>query len=148
MPPAAATAAPADGDPLARAAALVDLGVKACEAYRRPDLADRLTAARRTLDQPGIHLVVAGEFKQGKSSLVNALLGATVCPVDDDVATAVPTYVRYGPELAAQPLYEGELPRREDIRADDIRRHVVERTDGSGPPPVAGVEVRLPRKIL
>ena len=31
----------------ARAADLVDLGLRACEAFDRPDLAARLTAARR-----------------------------------------------------------------------------------------------------
>src|SRR5919107_5986632 len=80
--------------PAAKAVAVVDLGLRACEAYDRPDAAARLTAARRALADPVLHVVVAGEFKQGKSSLVNALVGAAVCPVDDDVATALPTYVR------------------------------------------------------
>ena len=35
-------------------------------------------------------VVVAGEVKRGKSSLVNALIGADVLPVDIDIATAVP----------------------------------------------------------
>lgn len=35
-------------------------------------------------------VVVAGEVKRGKSSLVNALIGADVLPVDTDIATAVP----------------------------------------------------------
>jgi uncharacterized membrane-anchored protein YhcB (DUF1043 family) len=154
--PAAATAT-ADRDPIAAANAAVQLGLKACQAYSRPDLTARLTAAQATLAKPGIHVVVAGEFKQGKSSLVNALLGATVCPVDDDVATAVPTYVRYGAELQAEVLFDGEPPRREPIALDDVRKYVVEQSGvGSGPAPpvdgagsrVAGVDVHLPRKML
>ena len=39
---------------------------------------------------------VVGEFKQGKSSLVNGLLGQAICPVDDDLATSAITLVRYG----------------------------------------------------
>src|SRR3954447_23834959 len=81
---------------LAQVTELVDLGIRACGAYGRGDLAGRLERLRRTLGDPGLHVVVAGEFKQGKSSLVNGLVGAAVCPVDDDVATALPTYVRYG----------------------------------------------------
>src|SRR5215471_3586341 len=93
---------PAPGsEAVAAAIAVVEHGLRACEAYRRPDLGERLGAARRRLADPGIHIVVAGEFKQGKSSLVNALVGAAVCPVDDDVATAVPTYVRHGAETTA-----------------------------------------------
>ena len=46
-------------------------------------------------------MLVVGEFNKGKSSLVNALLNARVCATDADVATAVPTLVRYAPEFGA-----------------------------------------------
>ena len=42
-----------------------------------------------------MRVLVVGEFKQGKSQLVNAPGRRAVCPVDDDVATAVPTVVRH-----------------------------------------------------
>lgn len=135
----------------AKAVAMVDLGLRACTAYDRPDTAARLTAARSALADPVLHVVVAGEFKQGKSSLVNALVGATVCPVDDDVATAVPTYVRHGARPEASLLLDAEAVRRETIPLAEVRRHVVEngeaggRADGAR---VTGVEVRIPRKIL
>jgi hypothetical protein len=67
----------------------------------RADLAGRATAAAARLDRPGTVVCVVGEFKQGKSSLVNALLGQDVCPVDDDLATSAITLVRYGEEAAA-----------------------------------------------
>ncbi|HZN77387.1 MAG TPA: dynamin family protein [Micromonosporaceae bacterium] len=124
--------------------ALVDLGLRACEAYDRPDLARRLTVTKRGLADPGIHLVVAGEFKQGKSSLVNALLGATVCPVDDDVATAVPTYVRHGAEPRADLLFDGDPVRREPVALEDVRQYIVE----NGRQRIAGVEIRIPRQLL
>ena len=130
--------------PAARAADLVDLGLRACEAFDRPDLAARLTDAKRRLVDPVIHVVVAGEFKQGKSSLVNALVGAPVCPVDDDAATAVPTFVRHGEQASAELWRDGEP--RQTIELADVRRHVVE--SGDGEPRVGGVEVRIPRALL
>jgi hypothetical protein len=145
---------------VAKAAAVVELGVRACTAYGRPDLAARLAAARRSLVDPVVHVVVVGEFKQGKSSLVNALVGGNVCPVDDDVATAVPTYVRHGPEPAADLLFDEDPPRRQAIALEEVRGWVVERppdaglSERRGPagapdvPRVAGVEVRIPRKLL
>src|SRR5262245_46889275 len=143
------TAGTTEGSALAQASALVDLGIKASEAYGRPDLAARLATAKQGLADPAIHLVVAGEFKQGKSSLVNALLGATVCPVDDDVATAVPTYVRHGAEPSAALLFDGDPPRREPVALDDVRQHVVENGRvAMGDDRVAGVEIRIPRQIL
>ncbi len=149
-------------NPITQAAAVVDLGLSACEAYGRDDLAGRLAAAKRSLTDPSVHIVVVGEFKQGKSSLVNALVGAKVCPVDDDVATALPTYLRHGDEPAAELIFEGDPPRREPVELKDIERWIVEddptpRTTGvvSAPatvreeqPRPAGVEVRLPRRLL
>jgi GTPase SAR1 family protein/gas vesicle protein len=138
---------------LARATQVVDLCLRACEAYHRPDLAGRLGAIRRGLSDPAVHIVVAGEFKQGKSSLVNALIGASVCPVDDDVATAVPTYVRHGEQAEAHLLYEGDPPRRAPIPLDDVPQHVIEsrqtiRAAADPDQRVIGVEIRLPRKLL
>jgi hypothetical protein len=143
------------------ATAVVDLGLRACAAYQRPDLAARLAAAKQRLADPSVHVVVVGEFKQGKSSLVNALVGATVCPVDDDVATAVPTYVRHGPEPSAELIFDEDPPRREPIAVEEVRGWVVEQAgparaagrrgpagDREPAPRVAGVAVRIPRKLL
>jgi hypothetical protein len=62
----------------------------------RDDLATRLRAAVARVRRPATVVCVVGEFKSGKSSLVNALLGQDVCPVDDDLATSALTLLRYG----------------------------------------------------
>jgi hypothetical protein len=143
-----ATATAAAG-PATRATDLVDLGLRACEVFDRPDLGSRLAEARRRLADPVINVVIAGEFKQGKSSLVNALVGAPICPVDDDAATAVPTFVRHGEEASAELLWIGEDAPREGIDLADLRKYVVENGAGVGDPArVSGVEIRIPRSIL
>jgi replication fork clamp-binding protein CrfC len=143
------TRAATGSDAVGAARAVVDQGLKACAAYHRPDLAERLDLARRKLADPGLHIVIVGEFKQGKSSLVNALLGVPACPVDDDIATAVPTYVRYGKEVATNLLLEGDPPGREPIGSDQVRKHVLEGGQVlAGGQRVIGVEVRLPRNML
>lgn len=132
---------------------LLTLGQQACDAYDRADLGARLGAARRRVEQPGTHVVVAGEFKQGKSSLVNALLNARVCPVDDDIATALVTLIRHGEEPSAARLVAGadddELaePRREPIPLDELGRVVTE-TAQLGDDTVLAVDVSLPRRLL
>src|ERR1700759_5796543 len=73
----------------------VELAVKAATAYQRPDLAARARQALQRLQNPRVRVLVVGEFKQGKSMLVNALLNAPICPIDDDISTSVPTVVRY-----------------------------------------------------
>ncbi|MEJ2579049.1 MAG: dynamin family protein [Kineosporiaceae bacterium] len=136
-------------DRIAAARAAVDHGMRACAAYRRPDLRTRLSAELARLDDPGTHVVVVGEFKQGKSSLVNALVGAGACAVDDDVATAVPTYLRHGKKVQARLLLGADPPTRRPLPPEAIREHTVEggvtEVDGQ---PVVGVEVLLPRNML
>lgn len=41
-------------------------------------------------------LLVCGEFKRGKSSLINALLNDEVCPVADGIATSAVSIIKYG----------------------------------------------------
>jgi predicted GTPase len=48
------------------------------------------------LNEGTFNLVVAGEFKRGKSSVINALLGADVLPVAVVPLTSVVTLVRHG----------------------------------------------------
>lgn len=64
----------------------------------RDDLAARTRAAAVRASRPATVVCVVGEFKQGKSLLVNALLGRPICPVDDDVATSAITIVQHGNE--------------------------------------------------
>ena len=44
----------------------------------------------------GMYVAVIGEFKRGKSTLINALLGAALLPTGILPVTAVPTLVRFG----------------------------------------------------
>src|SRR5262245_40607810 len=120
-----------------KALSVVNLGVQAATAYKRPDLANRLGSAKKRLLDPSFHVFVVGEFKQGKSSPVNALLNAPVCPVDDDIATSAPTAVRYGDEPKAAVLLkppeddidEGEErpePIRQEIDIEKVAEYVTE----------------------
>jgi len=58
-------------------------------------LRDRLAAAR-------LRVLVAGEAKRGKSTLINALLGRPVLPSGVTPLTAVVTTVRYGEDSRAE----------------------------------------------
>ena len=67
----------------------------------RPDVREHVGRIKTWFLNRETRVLVIGDFKVGKSTLVNALVNADVCPVDDDVATAVPTVVFYGDEPAA-----------------------------------------------
>jgi hypothetical protein len=79
--------------------------------------ADLAELHRRQLVRPSV--VIVGETKRGKSSLVNALLGVPgLSPVDAAVATA--TYLQFVP---GEPAARAWLPGAADpIDVDDLRR--------------------------
>lgn len=134
--------------------AALSLAERAVTAYGREDLAARVTAARRRLDDPAFRVLVVGEFKQGKSSLVNALLDTSVCPVDDDIATSAPTAVSFASQPSARVIFrpseddpEAE-PQSEDVALDEVRRFVTEAADPADERRVQSVELGVPSPLL
>jgi GTPase SAR1 family protein len=137
---------------LRAALAVLASASKAAGAYGRPDLGQRVAQVRERVADPRMRVLVVGEFKQGKSSLVNALVRAPLCPVDEDVATSVPTAVHYADEPAAVAVYPpavaGDEPLREPFDVDDIRAYVSEAGNPANERRLAIVEVGLPRELL
>ena len=115
----------------------------------RPDLAERLERAAQRLRADDVAVAVVGEFKQGKSTLVNALLRTDICPVDSDIVTAVPTVLRYGRTPAVSLQLAAADGRLESVPVpfETLRRHITEGTPVDGPAP-RSVEVRLDRRLL
>ena len=135
---------------------LVEQGIGLVSAGERADLRKRLEQTLRRLQDPSTRVIVVGEFKQGKSKLINALVNAPVCPVDDDIATSVPTVVRHGdsaaasvlrPRADAEPGDESALE-REPINIADLATYVSERGNPGNAKKLVAAEVFLPRKVL
>jgi hypothetical protein len=139
----------------------VDLALTSIARYERPDLDARLRQARARLLDDKVRVLVVGEFKQGKSLLVNSLVSAPVCPVFDDIATAVSTVVRYAPEPALTlvrtdvsgdgPPVEHRHPQPPVLLhelSDAVARHVTEQRNPDNRDGLAFVEVGIPRHIL
>jgi hypothetical protein len=117
----------------------------------RADLAQRLANTHSRLEDPNVRVIVVGEFKKGKSKLINALVNAPICPVDDDVATSVPTSVGYAPEPNAWITVQedgDEAPRRQQIALEDLAQFVSEQGNPSNERKVLTAEVVLPRELL
>lgn len=60
---------------------------------------DELESLRQRLSEGRFHLAVLGQFKRGKSTLLNALLGEDLLPTDILPVTAIPTFIRAGETL-------------------------------------------------
>jgi hypothetical protein len=134
---------------------LVEHGIELLNTGERSDLRRRLEQTRRRLLDSSIRVIVVGEFKQGKSKLINALVNAPVCPVDDDIATSVPTVVRYGESPSAvviahrdgSPDDEQALERRA-VALEELASYVSESGNPGNERRLVAAEVLLPRKVL
>ena len=135
---------------------LVEQGIQIVSEGERADLRKRLDQTLRRLNDPSIRVIVVGEFKQGKSKLINALVNAPVCPVDDDIATSVPTVVRHGDPASASVLVpradadpgDEEALERLPINIGDLAAYVSERGNPGNAKKLVAAEVFLPRKVL
>jgi len=142
---------------LAELLEMLEDGIAQADPAGRPDLRRRLEGTRRRLTETGVRVVVVGEFKQGKSQLVNALVNAPACPVDDAVATSVPTEVRYGETASAAvlvpqdgaPSADGPATAgRRPVGLEEIAGYVSAKGNAGNRMRLLGAEVRVPRQIL
>jgi hypothetical protein len=146
--PQAAPPAPASGGPPTVDAYINELA-RTLQKLGRQDLAQRAGAAAARLKRPNTIVCVVGEFKQGKSSLINALLGQVVCPVDDDLATSAITLVRFGETPKAMvKRKEGENSVTEQIAITDLHNWVSETGNPGNGKGVERVEIEFPSPLL
>ncbi len=119
------------------------------EAHRRgmADLLERLDAGR-------FHLAVLGQFKRGKSTLLNALLGEPLLPTSVVPLTAIPTFICPGAVTEARVVYLADGAPAETFRGDAaalpafLARFVTEEANPKNRLGVSHVEVSHPAPIL
>ncbi len=116
---------------------------------RRPDLAGRLRSGSAAIfDEPAVVCVV-GDFKQGKSSLINAVLGESICPVDDDIATSVISVVYYrDPAQAVAHRRDGGHKTVDEIPLDAIAEYVSEEGNPDNVRRIDRIDVGIPHPVL
>ncbi len=94
-------------------------------------------------------IAVVGEFKQGKSQLVNAVVGRDLCPVDDDLATVAVTWLYHRPEPRARIrcVLDGEYDTVE-VPLDRVDEFAAETGNPGNHKQVELVEIGLPNPVL
>lgn len=109
--------------------------------------ARHLREAAENLLGDAFRLMVAGEFKRGKSTLINALLGEAVLPARVAPCTALITEVKHGDPRAVLWPIDGGPPR--DVPVARLRDYlVIADEDDPRPPEWAKMEVFHPRPLL
>jgi Dynamin family len=104
----------------------------------------RELAAR--VNEGRFYVACIGQFKRGKSTLLNALVGSEVVPAGFVPVTAVPTVIRYGDVLHARiRLRDGSW---RDIAIPDLKEYVTEQHNPENRKAVEGAEVFVPSPLL
>jgi GTP-binding protein EngB required for normal cell division len=103
------------------------------------DLANRITEGR-------FYVVCIGQFKRGKSTLINALIGDAVLPVGFTPVTAVPTVIRFGDQRRAR-IQAGD-GFWQDVPVTDLDQYVSEERNPENTKGIRGVEVFVPSRLL
>jgi len=116
--------------------------------------ADSLSDLAQRLEAETFHLAVLGQFKRGKSTLLNALLGQEVLPTSVVPLTAIPTFIRWGETPQVRVIFNGESP-PDQLSADSpgdlsafLSRYVTEESNPENRLGVRLAEATLPEEIL
>ncbi|KRT74972.1 MAG: dynamin [Deltaproteobacteria bacterium CSP1-8] len=113
-----------------------------CEEFHIDSLAPQVAAASETLRSGGVvDIAVLGQFKAGKSSFLNCLIGREAMPVDVLPATAVVTRIGFGPADRAVVHRMGGGD--EEIPVDRLAEFVTEKRNPGNEKKVSIVEVSL-----
>jgi predicted GTPase len=130
-------------------------GVGDSDLYRLADFADEFSAepaaraarhAAERVSQGRLYVACLGQFKRGKSTLLNALVGHAILPVGVVPVTSVPTIVRYGPLLSARV----RLPGAEwsEIPASETEEYVSENKNPENRKGIEALEIFVPSPLL
>lgn len=110
------------------------------------DLALRAREAREPLDRGEVWVVVVGQFKRGKSTLLNALLQAPVLPTGMIPVTSVVTEIRWAPEPGVRIGCEGGASLT--VPLSELGGYVSEEGNPGNHKGVQRVQVTLPAPVL
>jgi signal recognition particle receptor subunit beta len=122
------------------------------ELYTLADDSHEPTAAQELRDLIGrvrsheFRLAVAGQFKRGKSTVVNALVGAPVLPTDVLPLSSVPAFLRAGQALSTTVIFENG--RTEMIAPDRIVDYATEIGNPGNRLGVQHIDVMVPGRFL
>ena len=114
----------------------------------------RLDQLLQRLREQRCYLAVLGQFKRGKSTLVNALLGEAVLPTAVVPLTSIPTFLHGGEQLAARVVFDNGKPEERfsgpqaGSLAEFLARFVTESANPHNQLGVRQVEATYPAPVL
>lgn len=109
-------------------------------------LADDVRAVAERIDERRFYVAVLGQFKRGKSTLINALAGQPLLPTGVAPVTSVVTIVKHGPRVAAR--VRSRAAGWEPWAPEDLAAIVAEQGNPANTRGIVAVEVEVPSALL
>ncbi len=94
IPSSAKTQNPMDN--IARLKALYQGILPLLQEAKKEETIKQISQLFERIASNSVTIMVCGEFKRGKSSIVNAIIGEQICPVDDCITTSSVSLIKYG----------------------------------------------------
>ena len=110
------------------------------------DASGTLRSLAEKLATNRFHFAVLGQMKRGKSSVVNALLGADVLPTAILPLTSVITRVRFGSAPGARIFYQSGMV--EETEPERLGEYITEEKNPGNRKQVASAELQWPSPLL
>ncbi|HMB16947.1 MAG TPA: dynamin family protein [Pelovirga sp.] len=113
-----------------------------------------LLALRARQEEGAFRLAVLGQFKRGKSTFLNALLGADLLPTDILPVTAIPTFIHAADSLTAKVFFDSQTnpvtfePEEGGSFGDFLQAYITEAGNPDNHRQVERVEIGHPAAIL
>ena len=124
---------------------LVRLAALAQELGTDP-VADEARELSARVAEGRFYVACVGQFKRGKSTLINALIGEPVLPTGFIPVTAVPTVIRFGEHLHARiRLTDGSW---NEVPVPELKQYVTEELNPENKKGVQGAEAFIPSPLL
>jgi GTPase SAR1 family protein len=114
--------------------------------FRSDRVSDAAIALAARIAEGRIYVACVGQFKRGKSTLLDALVGERILPTGVVPVTMVPTVLRYGSSKCGRVRFRGESWK--EISLEDIPQFVSEEQNPQNAKGVVGVEVFCPGGLL
>lgn len=107
--------------------------------------AQHLRTIKDKLEKENLTLSIIGQFKRGKSTLANAILGDDILPVGIVPITSAVTRVYYGPKSAEVHFFNGDI---QPIEFEKLSEYISEQENSNNKLGVSSVVIKTPSKFL
>ncbi len=110
------------------------------------DIVNRFKEIKKKLQENRFHLVVVGQFKRGKSTFINSIIGDKILPTSVVPLTSIVTVLRYGKEERIRVIFDqGDV---KEIERGDLKDWVTEEGNPKNEKGVKEVEILYPSEYL